>query len=73
MEIKNIFLNVTVLLGKADMPTDLFQQLEPGDIVILNQDVHVPLQIKVEMEKRFLGYPGLNGIKKAIKIEKKYE
>jgi flagellar motor switch protein FliM len=73
MNTKNISLKITALLGRAEIPADLFQQLEPGDIVILSQNIHEPLQIIVETEKRFLGYPGLNGIKKAIKIEKKYE
>ena len=43
-------------------------QLEPGDIIQLNNDATMPLDVLIEGQPKFRGVPGLLKGSRAIKI-----
>lgn len=60
--------NVIVRLGDADISVKDLMQLEPGDIIQLNNDATMPLDVLVEGVPKFRGVPGLLKGSRAIKI-----
>ncbi len=60
--------NIIVRLGDADISVKDLMQLEPGDIIQLNNDATMPLEVLVEGMPKFRGVPGLLKGSRAIKI-----
>jgi len=60
--------NVIVRLGDADISVKDLMQLEPGDIIQLNNDATMPLDVLIEGQPKFRGVPGLLKGSRAIKI-----
>ncbi|NGX53362.1 MAG: Flagellar motor switch protein FliM [Chlamydiae bacterium] len=69
MDIEAIPVEVVALLGKSELPKEVIDQLEIGDILPLNQKTDTSLTLTVDGEKRFSGQPGLSNTQKAIKIK----
>jgi flagellar motor switch protein FliM len=60
--------NVLVRLGEADILVRDIMDLEPGDIIQLNNDATMPLDVEVEGIAKFKGIPGLLKGNRALKI-----
>ncbi|MEY4632360.1 MAG: flagellar motor switch protein FliM [Pseudomonadota bacterium] len=60
--------NIIVRLGDADISVKDLMNLEPGDIIQLNNDATLPLDVLVEGVPKFRGVPGLLKGSRAIKI-----
>ncbi|NGX55303.1 MAG: Flagellar motor switch protein FliM [Chlamydiae bacterium] len=69
MNIETIPIEIVALLGKTELPKEVIDQLEIGDILPLDQKTDSPLSLTVDGEKRFSGQPGLSNTQKAIKIK----
>ena len=69
MDTETIPIEVVALLGKAELPKEVIDQLEIGDILPLDQKTTSSLSITVDGEKRFSGQPGLSNTQKAIIIK----
>ncbi|NGX61871.1 MAG: hypothetical protein K940chlam9_01360 [Chlamydiae bacterium] len=69
MEIDHIPLKVQVSLGSVSLQSEVVSLLQTGDILLLDQKLDEKLAIKLGGETVFKGIPGLEGIKKAVKID----
>jgi flagellar motor switch protein FliM len=66
--IRQIPMQVVVHLGKANVHVSDLMNLQPGDIVILDQRVSDPLSADVGDLTKFLGWPGRVGTRQAFQI-----
>lgn len=73
MDIEEIVLELRPVIGKASLTLEVFLSLEPGDVVVLDQEVNAPIKVQVADEEIFAAYPGVHASYKAIKIEKVHE
>ena len=55
-------------LGTRDLKIREILDLKKGDVILLDTKVNGKLQIEVGGKEKFLGYPGIVGKKKAVKI-----
>lgn len=67
--VRELPVEVSVLLGMVELPFTEVAKLRPGDVVILNQQVTEPLTATVAGEKKFLVWPGRVGSQPAVQIE----
>lgn len=58
----------SVLLGAADLDIADYHTLRVGDIILLDQKACEPLTLNIGETSRFKVTPGLEGIRKAVKI-----
>jgi flagellar motor switch protein FliM len=56
------------MLGSARVPAADLARLEPGDIIVLDQEVSEPLRILVGNCERFAGAPGTHGRRVALQV-----
>ena len=59
---------LSVLLGKAEISSGRLLQLEPDDIVMLDTTIEDPLEIKINNKVKAHGYPGVSKGRFAIKL-----
>ncbi len=59
---------LTVLLGTADVRVGRLVRMEPGDVVVLDSRVGEPLPVKINDRVKFRGYPGLSDGYLAVKL-----
>ncbi|HHT62348.1 MAG TPA: flagellar motor switch protein FliM, partial [Clostridia bacterium] len=57
-----------VLLGKTQITIQELLNLEPGDVILLDQEIKIPLNVYVGRFKKFMGIPGLKGNRMAVQI-----
>jgi flagellar motor switch protein FliM len=67
--VRELPVEIVVLLGSVEVSLSLLAQLRPGDVVILNQRVSEPLLATVASEKKFRVWPGRVGSQQAVRIE----
>jgi flagellar motor switch protein FliM len=60
---------VTVDLGKVDLPLAQLAGLAPGDLLILNQRLSEALTVRVDNRAKFRGWPGRVGNRQSLQIE----
>ncbi len=72
-ELSNTFIDVTAILGSTMLPLKDILNLQPGDVIRLNQKIDNPVVVTVNKNKWFLGEPGLIHNYKAVKINKYYK
>jgi len=60
---------VTVRLGTIELSALELRGLQPGDVLVLDQKVDLPLSVTVAEECAFLGWPGKIGTRQAIQID----
>lgn len=68
MNIGNIPLTCRVHLGHATLACEEYQELHVGDTILLDQEVTSPLILSIEGTSRFTVTPGLEGVRKAVRI-----
>lgn len=66
--IKDIKIDVSAILGSANIKIRELLKLEEGDIVLLNEKINENIDVCVGGFKSYKAKPGLIGIKKAIEI-----
>jgi flagellar motor switch protein FliM len=67
--VRELPVEVQVILGAARVQLPELAQLRPGDLVLLDQHVSEPLQVLVGGQKKFLGWPGQVAGWQALQIE----
>jgi flagellar motor switch protein FliM len=65
---ENISLHFRCLLGKAILSEESFAHLKEGDIILLDQKLSQPLEVRVNEEKLFKAYAGAKNRRKAVQI-----
>lgn len=72
-QLERVPVELSALLGFADLPLRDLAQLEVGDIVILDSVVSDEVSVLVEGEPKFRAWPGLVANKRAVKIARLLE
>lgn len=67
--VREMDVDVTVLLGSVEVPLSLLAKLRVGDAVVLDQRITEPLIGIVSGQEKFLGWPGRVGSQQAFQIE----
>jgi len=67
--VKEIPVDVTVLLGSVDLPLSQLSRLSPGDVIILNQRVWEPLVAQVGGLTKLQGWAGRAGSLQAFQVQ----
>lgn len=67
--VRELPIEVTVDLGTIDLPIAQLAALAPGDLLILNQRVSEPLNVRVDNCPKFRGWPGRVGVRQSLQIE----
>ncbi len=67
-QIEKASLTVSAVLGKATIRVGDLLELQPGDVVILDNKLSDPVEILVGSKKKFFGRPGTIGSKLAVQI-----
>ena len=60
--------NMSVILGCAELSFNQMSNLAAGDVVMLDQKISDPLPVWVEDAEKFKAWPGKLGKSQAIKI-----
>ncbi len=71
--VRELPVEVTVDLGTIDLPIAQLAALAPGDLLILNQRVSEPLNVRVDRRPKFRGWPGRVGVRQSLQIESLWE
>lgn len=66
--LKDVELNVEVILGKAEVSLESFLDLELGDIIPLQKRINEPLVLSIENEPYFLVKPGMRDQQMAVEV-----
>ena len=61
-------LSISVKLGTTELNIKKILNLKKGDVILMNTKVNGKLSVAIEDEEKFLGYPGIIGKKKAVRI-----
>ncbi len=72
-QLKATKLNVSVEFGRTQLTLEQVQELQNGDIIILENKVGSEVVAKVEGKPYFLAVPGISNDNKAIKVVKRIE
>lgn len=67
--VRELPVEVTVDLGMVELPLSQLAGLAPGDLLILNQRVSEPLNVRVDKRTKFRGWPGRVGSRQSLQIE----
>lgn len=67
--VRRIPVQVVVRLGRANMHVSELVNLQPGDVLVLDQRVHEPLCAEVAGATTFRGWPGRVGPRQAFQIK----
>jgi flagellar motor switch protein FliM len=67
--VRELPVEITVQLGKADIALDQLANLRVGDLLILNQPISEPLTALVEGEKNLYAWAGRVGSWKAVQLD----
>ncbi|MDB4640752.1 FliM/FliN family flagellar motor C-terminal domain-containing protein, partial [Pirellulaceae bacterium] len=65
---KEMKVNMSVILGGAELSFNQMSNLAAGDVVMLDQKISDPLPVWVEDAEKFKAWPGKLGKSQAIKI-----
>lgn len=71
MQIDDLLLEVTAVLGKAEIPLAAYLGLHVGDILVLDQPIEQGLVVCVGKKERYLATAGLFETHKAITIDER--
>ncbi len=66
--LERVNVELTVLLGTADIKIARLVHLKPGDVILLDTRIGDALEVKVNDKVKFGGYPGVRGGKYAVKF-----
>jgi len=67
-EMKQVDILTKVRLGTTKLPIQQLLNLDKGDLIKLDQHIDKPLNVFVNNKVKMMGYPGLKGGMKAIKV-----
>jgi flagellar motor switch protein FliM len=67
--VRELPVEVTVELGRVELPITQLTGLAAGDLLILNQRVSEPLIARVDNRPKFRGWPGRVGSRQSLQIE----
>lgn len=68
IDLKKIEVELKARLGSLNISKQEIQELQPGDILLLDQKTHQPIDIVIGEEIPFTGIPGISGKHKGILI-----
>lgn len=71
--VRNLPVEISVILGSVDLPLSQLSQLRPGDLIVLNQRVSEPLLAAIASGKQMRVWPGRIGSQRAVRIESAME
>ncbi len=60
--------NVSAILGRATIRLQELLELQPGDVILLDNKMKNPIEIMVGSKQKFVGRPGIIGSKTAVQI-----
>jgi flagellar motor switch protein FliM len=63
-------LPISVELGRTNISLGDFLELEVGDVVVLNQRINKPLNIRVGKKVKMVGVPGRVGNRIAVRVDR---
>ena len=66
---KNLPMDLTVVLGSAQLMLSQLTKLAPGDVIVLDQRVTHPLGAWLGGKKIMTGWPGRVGTRQAFQIK----
>ena len=61
-------LQFAVLLGAAEVSVRKLLELEPGDVLVLDNTIEDPLQVRINDKIKVRGYPGISAGRLAVKL-----
>jgi flagellar motor switch protein FliM len=67
--VRELPVEITVDLGTIELPISQLAALAAGDLLILNQRVSEPLNVRVDNRPKFRGWPGRVGLRQALQVE----
>ena len=70
-KVKELTINLSCTLGRADITGRELLAMKAGDIIHLDQKMSDPVIVNVEGVPKFTGYPGICNKRKAIKIKER--
>ena len=70
-KVKELTINLSCTLGRADITGRELLAMKVGDIIHLDQKMSDPVIVNVEGVPKFTGYPGICNKRKAIKIKER--
>ena len=68
VDLSDLCVPLRAVLGRTKIPSKEIQQLQPGDVLLLDQEAGAPIEIMLNKESVCKGIPGLKGNHKAILI-----
>jgi flagellar motor switch protein FliM len=71
MQIEQIPFEIRVILGTTSLSLTTYQELQIGDILMLDQPVDQRLVVRVGQQERYQGTAGLLGIHKAVLLDER--
>lgn len=67
--LRPLHLDVSVVLGFTELRLSQLAQLRPGDVLILDQKISLPVVGRVAGKEKFRGWPGKKGTRQQFQIE----
>lgn len=62
-------ISLVAVLGNSRLSKEAFEELQEGDVLLLDQSVKAPLCVRIGKKAFLKGYPGLKGARRALQIE----
>lgn len=67
--LRQSLMSMSAELGRTELTVREFLHLRPGDVITLDREVHDPVDLLVEGERKALARPGLRGRKRAVRLQ----
>ncbi len=71
--VKNLPIEITVLLGENQLSLSDIAALKPGDVLMLNQSVHEPLAIRIGDRLKMRGWACRSGAWQTVQVDSFFE
>lgn len=66
--VRDLPVDVTVTLGSVELQLSQLAQLNVGDVIVLDQRIHQPLQVSIADQTKLCGWPGRHGNRQVLQI-----
>jgi flagellar motor switch protein FliM len=66
----NIPIEVKAILGQLDLSPSEMREMQPGDIILLDQEIDSPITLQIAGDNKFKAFPGLKEKFKGIILQK---
>lgn len=68
VHVRPMSVGIRAFLGSARVPATDLANLQPGDVIVLDQEVEELLRLRVGNCERFAGFPGVRGKRMALQL-----